>query len=205
MHGSRLTTSDVCCALVDFNNLWPTPRTDADVRSAFELLRSILQDLAEDNESIVEFQVRLYDGWIGRDGSDTEKHRLVRRLLPELNGLSDQVRIVAAIATRLQCFPFQNIIGTYRPKGGQKMVDQMLAQDLLSLGEEFTKCYVIARDEDFVPCLLGAVSRGAKVAWVRGRREVPNEPLLRRAKLAIIEAEAWIKRAEDMERRGQLR
>lgn len=137
-----------------------------------DLVRRVLVPPVSVGE-VYEVECRLYDGWLDWRGDPTEKHHRARRLLPRLLGVEQRVRLLPQIATSLACRPDAELTGTYKNRG-QKMVDQMLAQDALYLSKlgQYDHLLVIANDDDYVPAMLAIAAEGSiPIRWLRKRRE----------------------------------
>jgi hypothetical protein len=187
--------------LADFNNVGPSAVTDGDaviqdgLERVADLVRRVLAPRTPSrSRDALDVDVRLYDGWLDKNGALLEKSRITTRLLPAcLDGLQDGVRISATIVTSLACRPDAILRGTYINRE-QKMVDQMLAQDLhyfASLDIYGAIC-VIASDEDYVPALLATASRyQTPITWLRSRELGRNDDYLTAASVTTIYDAAW--------------
>lgn len=190
--------------LVDLNNVDPTAgNNEVLLRDVLERIDDLtrraliprrLPSLPRDAYDV---EVRLYDGWIDKTGTTLERYAVCARiLLDTLAGLQAGVRIQVTQVTALACAPNATLAGTYI-RGGQKMVDQMLAQDLrhfVDLGEHERIC-LIADDDDYTPPVLAAASVGSvPITWLRARDEGRNDRHLQLRDLVLLADDGWRRR-----------
>lgn len=169
-------------ALVDFNNLNSSASDNEDlILDTFdvlaELIRRVILPEAGKQNAPYDVECRLYDGWVDVAGGYMSKYRKVTRLLPRLRGLERNIRILPTVAVGLACRPDATLIGTYY-KRGQKMVDQMLAQDAIhyAASREYDEILLVADDEDYVPSMLVLGTAGhVPVRWLRKRATGRND------------------------------
>jgi hypothetical protein len=169
-------------ALVDFNNLSPAASDNEEfILDAFDILADLIRRVvlpeACEQQAPYDVECRLYDGWIDVKGGYMSKYRKTVRLLPRLLGLERNVRILPTVAVGLACRPRATLVGTYY-KGGQKMVDQMLAQDAIhyAASREYDEIIVVGDDEDYVPSMIALGTAGhAPVRWLRKRTAGRND------------------------------
>jgi hypothetical protein len=186
--------------LVDFHNIDPSAGTsEAMLRDVLELIddlvrRVLLPKSPSRSRDAYDVELRLYDGWIDKGGNALDRYRRTIRLLPEsLEGLKGGVRVHAEAVTSLACSPRATLKGTY-VNGGQKMVDQMLAQDLrfFAAGQDFDQICLVANDDDYVPAILATASECATpIVWLRARERGRNDDHLQLAGIHIICDDAW--------------
>ncbi|MFE0591514.1 hypothetical protein [Micromonospora echinospora] len=182
-------------ALVDVFNVGPWARTDRDYEDLVELIGELVRRALPDKResAISEVECRLYGGFTNRVGDPTEQMTRLRRQLRKLGGLKEGVRILPSIAQSLACLPFATLAGTYK-NGGQKMVDQMLAQDALFFArlKRHDVAIVIADDDDYLPAMLTVGAQtGMPLRWLRRRPSAINDVHLARMDVKLLADGAW--------------
>ncbi|MET9484262.1 hypothetical protein [Streptomyces sp. NPDC006638] len=185
-------------ALIDFNNLNPRAISEPVVLDTLELISSLVRRTFSPSKSTLprdatEVECRIYDGWIDRAGGYMEKYRIVDSLLENLASLESGVRIIPRIATSLACNPGIKLTGTYK-NGGQKMVDQMLAQDAHYYAEqdEYDRILVVANDDDYVPAVMATSIRwGKPIRWIRKRNQTPHDAHFEKMNVELFNYPSW--------------
>lgn len=185
--------------LVDLNNVDPTAKTEPTVRDVLDLLSVLIRGVLfppgrRSSRTALDVECRLYDGWIDRVGTKMEKYRLVDNLRPEsLEGLASGIRVNVTLVTSLAAMPGAELRGTYINRG-QKMVDQMLAQDLAFYCRDNTygNISLIASDADYTPVALSVpAERRPSFTWLRARAEGLNDDHLLGAMISPIFDGRW--------------
>ncbi|MEV6212622.1 hypothetical protein [Kitasatospora sp. NPDC051914] len=185
-------------ALIDFNNLSPQANSQPTVLDTLELISILVRGhfspgkLTRPRDAI-EVECRIYDGWVDRAGGYMEKYRLANSQLGALQSLEDGVRILPRLVTSLACHPGAKLTGTYK-NGGQKMVDQMLAQDahFYSEQDEYDQILIIANDDDYVPAVLAASTRwGKPISWIRKRGSTPHDLHFNLLNVELLSSSSW--------------
>jgi hypothetical protein len=185
-------------ALIDFSNLNPRASSKPIVFDTLELISSIVRRTFSPSKSTlprnaIEVECRIYDGWIDRTGGYMEKYRIVNSLLAHLTSLESGVRIIPRIATSLACNPGIKLTGTYK-NGGQKMVDQMLAQDAHYYAEQeaYDRILVVANDDDYVPAIMATSIRwGKPIRWIRKRPQSPHDSYFENLNVELFNDPSW--------------
>ncbi|MEU2662678.1 hypothetical protein [Micromonospora sp. NPDC007220] len=192
--GPLLAVSDVI-ALVDVFNVDPGVRTDRDYEELVDLVGQLLQVSlrAPRRDGIVDVDCRLYGGFTDRIGNPTEQFNRLRKQLRRLQGLREGMRVRPSIARSLACQPSAILVGTYK-NGGQKMVDQMLAQDALHfarIGGHDT-VVVVADDDDYLPAMLTlATQTRTPLRWLRRRSTTANDPHFSNLSVTFLVDGSW--------------
>ncbi|MEU6919385.1 hypothetical protein [Streptomyces olindensis] len=192
-------TTGLNVALIDFNNLDPRANTRPTIQDSLELISSLIRKVFSPGKptlprDAIEVECRIYDGWVDRAGGYMEKYRIANSLLNTLRSLEDGVRIIPRLATSLACNPQAKLTGTYK-NGGQKMVDQMLAQDahFYSEQEEYDRILVVANDDDYVPAMMATSIRwGKPIAWIRKRPTTPHDMYFQALNVELINDPSWL-------------
>ncbi|MEU0937235.1 hypothetical protein [Embleya sp. NPDC005971] len=194
--GQRGTGLNV--ALIDFHNLDPRATTRPTIQDGLELAAELVREIFSPGmgtlpRNAVEVECRIYDGWLNRAGGYMEKYRITSSLLDTVLSLEKGVRILPRLATSLACSPGSMLTGTYKNKG-QKMVDQMLAQDAhyYSEQEDYDRILVIANDDDYVPAMIAAATRwGKPIVWLRKRSSTPHDAHFAALNVDLLTAPSW--------------
>lgn len=185
----------VCMALVDLFNVGPTARTDHDYEDLMDLVGDLIREgLPRPAPGQVnEVDCRLYGGFFNKQGDPTEQHVRALRAVTRLTGIQQATRIRAQLATSLAYLPATILRATYK-NGGQKMVDQMLANDAVhfSGSGDFSPILIIADDDDYVPS-VAAIGRQKKmpIIWMRRRAVSYNDTLLRALNVTLTTSGRW--------------
>lgn len=124
---------------------------------------------------ISELQVRLYGGWLDERGQATGRADWIYRVVGDMRGRRNGVRVLPQVATTIASCPDDALIGLCRKRAGsreQKMVDTMMTVDLLHFAQERDAILlVMSDDDDMVPGVLAAASYWAKPVWLLRRRK----------------------------------
>ncbi|WP_433006262.1 hypothetical protein [Kribbella sp. CA-294648] len=185
-------------ALVDFNNVNPSVKSESEIRDTLELVGYLIRKTLPVNPKALssdacEVECRLYDGWVDKTGRYMEKYRLVQRSVSYLAGLESGVRIIPTVVTSLACMPSAQLVGTYK-NSAQKMVDQMLAQDAhhYAHGAYHDGICLIANDDDYVPVALATAVRGSMpIRWLRKRTLAENDSHLLGVNVQLLNVIEW--------------
>lgn len=181
--------------LVDYDNAKPNGRemSAADSYANLELIIQLLTKIAKSFcPNSGELIVRLYGGWIDERGQYT---RLATWMLPsisQLRGRHNGYRVRFELALNVAAIEDYQLIGTYRRSSnppGQKMVDTMIAVDLMHLTQS-SDCPIIlcSDDDDLVPSLLYAAhtKRPCALSRARPRGAALNDAALTKNKIEFF-------------------
>lgn len=185
-------------ALVDIASVCPGPRSEAEYRDGIDLagalIRRAVAPRRAENPDVHEVACRLYGGWYAHDGTPMQQRAWLLRNIKRLSGLEKAIRIVPEVADSLACAPHLVLWGTYKNRE-QKMVDQMLSHDALSLAREgeHESFLLISDDEDFVPTVLAITSQtSARVCWMRQRATGSNDHHFDSRAVELLTDSAWV-------------
>ncbi len=156
-----LTSHRVSC-LIDFFNVVPRVEAPADVYDALNSIFSALRaSVPRPDHGVVELDVRLYGGWVTMSNAHSQAATWILQALAIARGLYGGYRILPSCVFTLAEVPHVPLIGTVR-RGGQKMVDTMICLDLLHFATADVPVVVMSDDDDMLPALLVAASRGPR-------------------------------------------
>jgi hypothetical protein len=168
------TMSDLAIVLVDYDNVRlrvDRNPLDANFNAAMltmDIIWKIRQTLARPRE----YHIRLYGGWIDELGQLTSLGQWLLVASSALRGRKHGVLVKPQVATSVAIRATEILIGTTRKdtvKARQKMVDCMIAVDLLHYSRSET-VVVVSDDDDLVPAVFAATVRCAgHVVWLRHR------------------------------------
>lgn len=163
--------------LVDYDNaieLRERVRSDVTVNLA-TLCRRLVGSVANIIPDSEELFIRLYGGWMTLDSSLSHRGGWLLGEVPNFRRKIDPLRLKMTIVREILARSDLTFCGTYQ-HDEQKMVDVMIAVDLLVLATETdTSLVLVSDDEDFVPAVVACAEH-----------RTPRNPLhlLRRRKLA---------------------
>lgn len=156
--------------LVDFFNVVPRIREPGDVDDALNTIFSALRaSIGRAPSEIVELEIRLYGGWVTSAQSHSQVATWLLQAIARARGLHAGFRILPVCALTLAELPHISLVGTIRDRG-QKMVDTMLCLDILHFSDSGSRLVVMSDDDDMVPAVLVAASRGPRELRLLRRR-----------------------------------
>ncbi|MDU0295107.1 hypothetical protein [Saccharothrix longispora] len=176
-------TGDAAVALVDFDNVVPRLQHVADAPVALKVIADELRIAVTKHWSHVdEVRLRLYGGWIHRNGRQTRKAGWISANLGDARASANGILIDPELATATSWSPGRALRGTFRfqsdadpgdpQKAHQKMVDTMIVADALRFGIQGSPVIVMSDDDDLIPGLLGhAAIPSCSTMWLRTRSE----------------------------------
>lgn len=163
--------------LADYDNvrLEKRERSQADVDSNLASLATAIAALLASEvsreDSII---LRLYGGWITELGQYSQRGQWMLAGLQSARGLFSGVRMVPEVVTSLASRPSSHLIGllrTQRTPLEQKMVDTLLAVDLVHFADQGQSVLLASDDDDMVPPLLHASQRAVSISLARRRNQ----------------------------------
>ncbi len=166
-------------ALVDFNNLCDSMRTESQVQDGLELAAQLLDEIVGlDHEGPPEdVEVRFYGGWRSRSGVTTEHGAWMLRNLRRVRGLRTAIRLIPQIALGPVWDGSVELVGLYKGKE-QKMVDTLMAVDAIHLAgrPDVAQLILVTDDDDLVPAGLAIADHtSAQLTWLRPREVALND------------------------------
>lgn len=151
--------------LVDYDNaVQIKERTESDIENNLAALtKSICETVYAKIPGSEEADCRLYGGWRTVDNQYTRRAEQMLGRLQRFRGRRGRIRVKLSMITEVLARDGVTIAGTYQ-NGAQKMVDVMLALDLLYLSK-FEECglVLVSDDSDLLPAILVAASRRGRV------------------------------------------
>jgi hypothetical protein len=165
--------------VVDYDNAAiHKERSQTDVALNLDLLTSrvsgALSSLIPDSEEAI---LRLYGGWLTLDRQSTQR---AGWLLAEMTNYRRKVgplRLRISMVTAILAKADVSIFGTYQDQE-QKMVDEMLAVDVIEMASETdTSLAVVSDDQDVIPALIAAGERrtSRNPIYLLRRRNAPGD------------------------------
>lgn len=161
--------------LVDYDNIRKNrvERSLADAESNLLEIAGVLSaECARANPRIVEVELRLYGGWITTHGQYSHRAQMLLSTLASVRRNLNGVAVRPELVFRLANTQHAQFIGTLREDRcppEQKMVDTLLAIDLLTLSETFP-VFLATDDDDLVPAIVAAAIRSTQPAYLIRRR-----------------------------------
>lgn len=164
-------------SLIDYDNVRPTRAEyrQSDVQSnANTLIDAILDVLRQRGHHRGELRARLYGGWLTPRGEYSQRGQWLLASLESIRGRRQAWRVMPEVALSVFHCPEVPLVGSYRAhKDGdsQKMVDTMLAVDMLHVAAvEGEHLVLVSDDDDLVPPSLAARSLTTDLVLVIRRR-----------------------------------
>lgn len=163
-------------ALVDYDNA-KTIRREIAVTDVHQNLEEIAARVAGIRRDLFpgcnDVAIRLYGGWIDRNGNHTALANGVLSGINRIRGRREGARIHPEIAYNLLDSKLRPLVGTVRA-GEQKMVDTLLVCDASYIAHTYAcPMLVLSNDSDVLPGVLNAARYGCRVALSR-KDEVGN-------------------------------
>lgn len=163
--------------LIDYDNARPyrAERSVIDVQAnAHAIIDACLGLLCDLGHYRGELHVRLYGGWLTERGEYTPRGEWLLGALPSLRGRRRTWRVLPEIALSIMHYPGTPLVGSYRAArtgSEQKMVDTMLAVDMLFVATSpGGKLVLVTDDDDLVPPTLAARTLTTDLLIVARRR-----------------------------------
>lgn len=181
--------------LVDYDNVKSRDeKNERDVEANLaDLLPRVIAETSNEFGRPSELQLRIYGGWVDEHGRRTRRGEWVLVALSWHRGRSGRTIVKPSLITALACRPGDTLVGTARmtEKGiRQKMVDTMIAIDVMHFARDLMSPVVVfSDDDDLVPAFLAAQAAAGRtrVHWLR-RRKVGsgmNDTLVRKAGVTL--------------------
>ncbi|MBV6409796.1 MAG: hypothetical protein LC123_00335 [Burkholderiales bacterium] len=180
--------------LVDYDNI----RKDRPERSLADAEANLLEiteilsaECVKVAPTIQEVELRLYGGWITQQGQYSHRAQMLLSILASARKKFHGVMIRPELVFRLANTPHARFVGTLREDRNppqQKMVDTLMAIDVLTLAESFT-VFLATDDDDLVPAIAAAAIRSTQAAYLIRRRPDGiglNDEVCRRMKVQFV-------------------
>lgn len=161
--------------LVDYDNIRKdrVERSLADAEANLLEIAGILSaECARANPLVAEIGLRLYGGWITNRGQYSQRAQMLLATLASARRKLNGVSVRPDLAFQLANTQHARFVGTLREDRSppvQKMVDTLMAIDLLTLSENFP-VFLATDDDDLVPAIAAAAFRSAQPAYLVRRR-----------------------------------
>ncbi|MFI0114219.1 hypothetical protein [Streptomyces globisporus] len=193
-------------AVVDFSNLCPAPRSDADVYDGLHAIDSVVRQAIKQHWPLVtDLHLRLYGGWLFRNGRETRQWEWALPHLADFHTRRDGLRVEPELAHSSAWRPDTRIRGTFRlareadpgepARAMQKMVDGLIVADSLRYSLEGKPTILVSDDDDVLPGLLAATARPTRsMIWLRKRapgQSCNDQWLTSYSNIEICHAPGW--------------
>jgi len=164
-------------ALIDYDNMRPfrTEHTRIDVHAnANAIIQAVIAVLRSRGHNRGELHARLYGGWLTERGEYSPRAQWLLASLDALRGRRQAWRVIPEIALGVMPCPTVHLVGSFRVSDmgpQQKMIDTMLAVDMLHVaavnGEQLV---LVSDDDDLVPPSLASRMLTKDLVLVMRRR-----------------------------------
>ncbi|MFB7542610.1 hypothetical protein ACFC0N_22275 [Streptomyces zaomyceticus] len=200
---SRQDEPSAAVAVVDFSNLCPAPRSDADVYDGLHAIDRVVREAIKQHwPRISELHLRLYGGWLFRNGRMTRQWEWALPHLADFRTRRDGLRVEPELAHSSAWHPSTRIVGTFRTareadfgRPAQKMVDGLIVADSLRYSLEGKPTVLVSDDDDVLPGLLAAAARPTRrMIWLRKRapgQSCNDQWLTSHSNIEICHAPGW--------------
>ncbi|MEV7186002.1 hypothetical protein [Kitasatospora sp. NPDC093102] len=193
-------------AIVDFSNLCPGPRSDTDMYNGLDAVDRVVREALKAHwPHITDLQLRLYGGWIARNGRSTRHWEWALVHLAAFRTRRDGLRVEPELADSSAWRLGTRILGTFRAayeadasepnRAAQKMVDGLMVADSLRYSLEGKPTILVSDDDDVLPGLLAAADRSTRtMMWIRKRPlggSCNDEWLKLHPNITICHASGW--------------
>lgn len=148
-------------ALIDYDNviIAKDERCSLDVRNNLTILvNEIVLFVSSRVPSTEELIVRIYGGWLTKTNEYTARATWLLTEIPTFRRRFGRLRVKPNLTDAMLAFPDAPLCGTYRKNSEieqQKMVDGMIAIDMLCIAQQIGgHIILVSDDDDFVPALM---------------------------------------------------
>lgn len=174
-----MAESDLAIIFADYDNIVPPQKEYSadDVEANLVLIvDSLVAEIASwSNHEIREVSFRFYGGWIGDSGVHTSRGGWLLSRLNAGRGLRSGIRVLPTMITAIAERAAYPLAGSFRTRSGrseQKMVDTMLAVDLIYYARTTRHPLIVASDDDdVVPAALSASTNPCGGIWMLRHRD----------------------------------
>jgi len=178
-------------ALVDYDNVKSIRREvsrDDVLQNLESILAQILSVRRQQFSDSAEVVMRLYGGWVDKNGAHTSIAQWMLTSIPHVRGRREGARIQPQLALSNLDSSFPSLAATL-VSGGQKMVDTLLVADACYIASEY-ECplLVYSDDTDVIPGVLHAARSNCRVGLLRSKLggEAINDRIMQAAGVILL-------------------